>query len=705
VPRLRYPSSGLSVLLALSAVFLSAPAAQWTIGIYMCADNGMNDVADVDLAEMKEVGSTEEVNVVVQIDKAARDPIPECRRYLVKKGGLDTLARLGEVDMADPATLVGFADYLRRHHPAVNYFLILWDHGNGWYPGYGPQRAIFIDETDGHEMGVAGGELAEAMEGVRQCLGKRVRILGFDACLMQMLEVAGEVSDACDFMAASEALEPSDGWAYDKLLEYVTARPTRGPDEILSDLCGDYVAAYPADSSVCLSGLDMRQLDKTLPWLAATLKDSLDAAAPALRSARESAQSFPTATFHVDLIDFLDLAGLSALALELADAVVANKATGLPGARGLAVWFPDNYLALKRYCEPYLTLQSESRTGWLAFLNRYFNSDELKPAQPVVLSHRLGRRGDLRLWWSRCPDLASVTYAVREATDPQEVFVDYGEELGQWTNAGWTTSAQQAHSGQRSFYSGTGDGLASSLESAEPLALPGGGLLSLYAYYGTEETWVEETGFSRDVCFVEVSPDRARWQVIDSLYGERRAWQELRYVLPGATSFLRFRCSYNSNGVNGIGVYLDDIKVYGFDTMRTVVAATADTSALIFGLGRNPAGYSYVVTAEDACGNVSRASQFYKVGVETWAEPYTRPAPFGGNCELVLDFPDGQTAEVLIYAMSGSLVRRLPASTDRVRAWDGKNGSGKNLADGLYLVVVRASSFKKLGKIAKVAQP
>ena len=53
------------VLVALALLLLPASAAQWTVGVYMCADNGMNDVADVDIAEMKQVGSTEEVNVVV----------------------------------------------------------------------------------------------------------------------------------------------------------------------------------------------------------------------------------------------------------------------------------------------------------------------------------------------------------------------------------------------------------------------------------------------------------------------------------------------------------------------------------------------------------------------------------------------------------------------------------------------------------------
>ena len=35
--------------------------------------------------------------------------------------------------------------------------------------------------------------------------------------------------------------------------------------------------------------------------------------------------------------------------------------------------------------------------------------------------------------------------------------------------------------------------------------------------------------------------------------------------------------------------------------------------------------------------------------------------------------------------------------------WDGKNEAQRELADGLYIVVVQGRGFKKIGKIAKVA--
>ncbi len=696
------------VLFVLSVLFLPAFAAQWTVGVYMCADNGMNDQADIDIAEMEQVGSTEEVNVVVQVDRAARDPRPGCYRYFIKKDGADTLASLGDIDMADPATLSGFADFLRRRYPATNYVLILWDHGNGWYPGYGPSRAIFIDESAGHEMGVAGGEFTQAMADVKQALGKRVGILACDACLMGMIEVAAEVRDDCDYLLASEALVPVDGLPYDKLLDRLTSRPTRTPAELLPDVCLDYVAQYP-DEQVTLSALDMRALDKALGLMQTTLSDSIGPSNAELRAARAAVQTMPGWPLHVDLIHFLDLvpgAVYDSLLASLRSVVIASEhGPDLEHASGLAIWFPNNYLALKGSLESYATLSFARETGWLSFLNRYFGTDDLKPAQPTDVSSRPGRRSDARFWWNSCFDLAPVRYHLYEATRPEEVFTDYGDDFAAWIAVGWTTSTQQAHSGSTSFFSGSANNLSNFIESAEALSLPEGGLLSLYAWYATQEDWDSFAGFTRDICYVEWSPDRIAWHALDSLYGDNRSWHERRYLLPAAANlYLRLRYVTGARQ-NEQGVFIDDIKVYAFDALRTAAADIPDTTAAVFGVPRDTLGYSYFVTATDSFGNVSMASQFYKVEVKSWAEPYTRPAPFDGPCDLVLDFPAGETPDVLIYTLSGTLVRRFDDVSQHVLAWDGNNASGKALADGLYLVVVQGRGFKKLGKIAKVARP
>jgi hypothetical protein len=125
----------------------------------------------------------------------------------------------------------------------------------------------------------------------------------------------------------------------------------------------------------------------------------------------------------------------------------------------------------------------------------------------------------------------------------------------------------------------------------------------------------------------------------------------------------------------------------------------------VFSVPRDTTGYYYFVTATDSFGNVSMASQFGRVEVTTWAEPYTRPAPFSGQCELVLDFPAGETTDVFIYTLSGTLVKRFEDVSGHVLKWNGDNASEKPLADGLYIVAVQGRDFRKLGKIAKVAGP
>ncbi len=681
-------------------------AAQWTVGVYMCADNGMNDVADVDIAEMEQVGSTDEVNVVVQVDRAARDPRPDCYRYFIRKDGADTLADLGEVDMADPTTLAGFAEFLRSRYPAKNYMLVLWDHGNGWYPGY-RASAIFIDDSHGHEMGVAGGEFAQALAGVKQALGKRVRILAFDACLMGMIEVAAEVRDACDYMLASEAIVPNDGLRYDEFLGRLTGRPTRTPVELLPGICSDYVEEYPGQQ-VALSALEMSTLASALDLMAATFRDSIDPASPDVRVARAAVQTLPGNSFHIDLLHFLELlsgGGSDSLLASLRSAVIANqRSAGLESASGIAIWFPDNYFALKASVASYMTLDFARESGWPQFLNRYFDSDDLKPDQPAISQVRQGNRSDARFWWNSCFDLAPVRYDLYEATRPEEVFKDNSSDFSNWIDLGWTTSTQQAHSGQTSFWSDSVSNLANFIESAEPLSLPGGGLLSFYAWYATQESWNSLAGFTRDICYVEWSPDRGTWYPLDSLYGDTRSWHERRYPLPPAANlYLRFRYVSDA-GINGQGVFIDDIKVYSFGAMRTVAADIPDTTAAVFGVPRDTTGYYYFVTAIDSYGNISMASQFDRVEVKTWAEPYTRPAPFAGECELVLDFPAGERPDVLIYTLSGTLVRRFRDVAGQVVDWDGKNEAQRELADGLYVVVVQGRGFKKIGKIAKVAR-
>ena len=72
-------------------------SAQWTWLVYMAGDNNLQGAGNDDLAEMKKVGSTADVNVIVQFDTEQNTTT----RYLVEKNKLKTLQTMAGVDCGD----------------------------------------------------------------------------------------------------------------------------------------------------------------------------------------------------------------------------------------------------------------------------------------------------------------------------------------------------------------------------------------------------------------------------------------------------------------------------------------------------------------------------------------------------------------------------------------------------------------------------
>ena len=49
-------------------------------------------------------------------------------------------------------------------------------------------------------------------------VGRRIDILGMDACLMSMAEVCYQIRESVDYTVASEAEQELDGWPYEGFL-------------------------------------------------------------------------------------------------------------------------------------------------------------------------------------------------------------------------------------------------------------------------------------------------------------------------------------------------------------------------------------------------------------------------------------------------------------------------------------------------------
>ncbi len=214
---------------------------EWTVIVFMNAKNDLAQSqmlglsgkwAEKDIAEMKKVGSTDKVNVVVDYGTAGKGD----KRMLIGKGGLlssgeTVYSQDPNADMGDYKRVIDFVKWSKTTFPAKHYMLVLWNHGLGWIdPVMKPQAAggaakgiLFDDETKNYVRTRQLGEI------LRQ--SGYVDVFAMNACLMQMAEVAYEVKDNVGLIVGSEETMLAYGFDYESLLNFINANPGANADK------------------------------------------------------------------------------------------------------------------------------------------------------------------------------------------------------------------------------------------------------------------------------------------------------------------------------------------------------------------------------------------------------------------------------------------------------------------------------------------
>ncbi len=244
---------------------------KWTVMVYMDGDNNLETNAIKDLNEMEMIGSTSSVNVVVQIDRipgydTSNGDWTGSRRYYVTKDydpytiNSTLIQDLGEVNMGSPQTLIDFVSWAAANYPAEHYALIIWNHGGGFRKNtrYPLAKDIAIDDTSNDAISMP--DLSYALSRISSILGKRIDLLGMDACLMSMIEVAYEIKDYANVMVSSEENEPLDGWPYSRILTSLTSSPNMSASTLGTQIVNNFVASYQGIENVTLSAIDLSQI-------------------------------------------------------------------------------------------------------------------------------------------------------------------------------------------------------------------------------------------------------------------------------------------------------------------------------------------------------------------------------------------------------------------------------------------------------------
>jgi hypothetical protein len=336
------------------APFPINPKKHTTVFIYMADDNDLHYFAKKNLEDMKKIGSTPFLNIVVQVD--GQGPYEKTKRFYVEKNNLvqvnkkDSLSEK-KLDFGNAQTLIDGCLWAMQSYPADHHVLVLWNHGIGILDSIGGKTSnaselfIFNSETNLLEINrtinfieyakqreeekeqrgicfsdtfgtyLTNQKLIYALSSVqRQMNGEKFDIIAFDACLMAMLEVGDLLAPYANIMVGSQELELGAGYPYHKIFEPFLTRPLE-PQELAKHIVDVYSNNYKAiTNDYTLSAADLTQfqdledsLENVAQLLIEALKNQKNSSVYRLIQASKNRRlctcfSEPT---YIDLYDFL----------------------------------------------------------------------------------------------------------------------------------------------------------------------------------------------------------------------------------------------------------------------------------------------------------------------------------------------------------------------------------------------------------------
>ena len=411
---------------------------EWTVLIFMNGKNNLEPFAIQNFEQLAKIGSTNKVSFVVQLGrplirgdeqaglKNIYDGWSGARRYLVTRhqtpatGQEVEIVGGGEVDMGAPETLLQFLKWGKERYPAKRYAVVIWNHGQGYRlmatklstqimtkGNFADQkqrqdkpshRAISQDSDTGSI--IYNVDLHESLVSV---FAGELRLVGFDACLMAMLETVYELKDVSPLVVGSEELEPGPGWNYTRWATAITTSPTSNESALAAMIVGSYRDEYDDSDDTTLSTVRTDKVTAAateLSKLSALILADRQALFPLVKSARSkrSAYNTPTNPVSIDLIGFLSALEselethnpsspalaqtritLAAARATIVEAYSSTRRAEPFGSYGLAIYFPASKREFKRDSfsdgylrgNPHKPIAFVDKEKWSEFLAAY----------------------------------------------------------------------------------------------------------------------------------------------------------------------------------------------------------------------------------------------------------------------------------------------------------------------------------------------
>jgi hypothetical protein len=367
------------------------------------------------------VGSTSQLNIVVQMDRAVGafsgdgDWTDTRRFYITQDSDFEHITspvveNLGEADMGNPQTLLDFITWTIQKYPAKKYALVLSDHGGGWTGGFSDMQA---------NSKLSMPQIVWAVDQVQQRMGgQKFEIIGFDACLMGMAEVYGSFYPYSNYMVASEEVIPSTGWSYAAWLGQLAQNPGMTGREATQAVVSTYITQDAAftrasdaeiaevEAGTTLSAIDSARVPDVIGAMNQFISVMASIDQTYVAQAREYTRSYyslfgeDVPSPFIDLGNFADVlanesgdpaVGQAAEQLKIAisSAVVSEKhGDRMAGSNGISFYFPISdiyqFTEMNSDFPPYYADSASSflqQSTWDEFLAFHYTGEQFSPQE------------------------------------------------------------------------------------------------------------------------------------------------------------------------------------------------------------------------------------------------------------------------------------------------------------------------------------
>jgi Clostripain family len=387
------------------------PKARWTVLVYLDADNNIEADLLRDVERMAEVGSSDDLNVIVLADRSPDDnsysPGPgqqlpdgdllgipnfdDAKLLRIGKGTAEVVQDLGEISMGDAQTLSWFTYTGIALFPADHYALVLDDHGG----------ATLSMQDDSDPPGPDGLPPILTLDKVGQALQESLSLVGvpkldffgYDACLMAGYDAIGQLTPYARWFVGAEEETIGPQWDFVPMLQAVaTAKDATGED-MGRAIVDQVVAAVPYYPNATMTLVDLDKvapLTQALGSFADTLSAQMTDAATDLGRARANALEFgvdPSGQgLPFDMVDLGDLvrrldaappavqtagnavfAAIGGAVADLAQGPAETQSTGI------SIYFPPTVDRYQSFLGQVYANQP-SAAAWNRMLRTYFDT-------------------------------------------------------------------------------------------------------------------------------------------------------------------------------------------------------------------------------------------------------------------------------------------------------------------------------------------